>query len=939
LGKILASATLGILTLVILARTSALTLLLSANYLPHRCCYLAQPGMIWTNVVTDGLIAVSYVLIFACLFWVAGRLRKIPEVQSYLWVFVSFAIFIVACASTHVMEVVTVWWPVYRISIVFKVVCAAASVGTAALFTKAAPGITTGIRQFLDTLASSQGEHAADVLEHVRVRGQVRETEARMQAILDSVVDSIITIDATGIIISINPAVVKMFEYPAEELLGKNVKMLMPEPDHSSHDGHLARYQSTGKTTVIGVGRKLQGLTKTGRAFPMELTITEVALAGERLVVGLIRDLSEHDAAGEELRKRVSLLDLALDAIFVRDLHNRVIYWNRGAENMYGWSAAEAMGQLSHQLLQTKFPVPMTTIEAAFASQGNWEGELRHKTRQGNDVVVTSRWALQCDAQGLPAAILEINRDITDSKRGEEVRERLAAIVRSSDDAIISKTPEGTITAWNRGAERLFGYSESEAVGQPMAMLLPEEQVDEEVEILARIARGESVEHFETVRVRKDGAKIDVSVTISPIRDGNSRIIGASKVARDITERKRAAEELMRSRDALETQALMLQSVLNSMAEGLVAADQGGRFILWNPAADKIIGTSTANLQAAQWGARYGAYLPDKVTPFPNEQNPLLRAIAGEVSRAEIFFYNSQLGRGVWIECNGSPLRDGDGSVHGGVAAFSDITQRKADELEIQRLNEDLEERIAERTGQLQAANHELEAFSYSVSHDLRAPLRHIAGFARILISDFGPGMTPEARDHLQRIDDAVIRMGLLVDGLLGLAKLGRQSLQLRQTELNTIVDQAIGILQPECEGRAVEWRIAGLPALQCDPILLGQVFQNLLGNALKYSRGRSRAVIEVDSIQEAGKPPVIFVRDNGAGFNMEYAEKLFGVFQRMHTESEFEGTGVGLATVQRIIQKHGGSVWAEAEADRGATFFFSLGDHERARFAVSHWP
>ena len=175
--------------------------------------------------------------------------------------------------------------------------------------------------------------------------------------------------------------------------------------------------------------------------------------------------------------------------------------------------------------------------------------------------------------------------------------------------------------------------------------------------------------------------------------------------------------------------------------------------------------------------------------------------------------------------------------------------------------------------------------------------------------------------------------MGLLVDGLLGLAKLGRQSLQLRQTELNALVDQVIAVLQPECDERVVEWRVARLPALQCDPILLGQVFQNLLGNALKYSRGRSPAMIEVDSIQEADKPAVLFVRDNGAGFNMEYAEKLFGVFQRMHTESEFEGTGVGLATVQRIIQKHGGSVWAEAEVDRGATFYFSLGARERTNW------
>jgi signal transduction histidine kinase len=439
------------------------------------------------------------------------------------------------------------------------------------------------------------------------------------------------------------------------------------------------------------------------------------------------------------------------------------------------------------------------------------------------------------------------------------------------------------------------------------------------------------------VRARKDGERISVSVTISPIRNRDGAIVGASNIARDISERKKAvdqlaaqASELGRSGQALEAQKLLLQSVLNSMVEGLAAADEQGKLILCNPAAEKILGVCGADFSPGDWAANYGAFLPDMITPFPNEQNPLLRAIRGEISSAEIFFRNPALDLGAWIESNGAPLRDKEERVRGGVIAFRDITQRKANELEIRELNQDLEARIAERTAQLETANHELGAFSYSVSHDLRVPLRHISGFARILTTDFGAGMEPEARGHLQLIEEAVIRMGLLVDALLSLATLGRQALQLRRTPLNTIVDEVVSVLLPECEGRVVEWRIAPLPALECDPILIGQVFQNLLSNALKYSRGRASALIEVGSIQEPGEPAVVFVRDNGAGFNMKYAEKLFGVFQRMHTEAEFEGTGVGLATVHRIIQKHGGSVWAEAEPDRGATFYFTLSGKEQ---------
>lgn len=226
----------------------------------------------------------------------------------------------------------------------------------------------------------------------------------------------------------------------------------------------------------------------------------------------------------------------------------------------------------------------------------------------------------------------------------------------------------------------------------------------------------------------------------------------------------------------------------------------------------------------------------------------------------------------------------------------------------------------------LEEAHRELEAFTYSVSHDLRAPLRHIAGFSQILIRDFGPAMPVEARELLQLIAEAVVRMGLLVDGLLGLAKLDQQSLNLCHPDLNAIVDEVVSVLQPECAGRTVGWRIARLPALECDSSLIAQVFQNLLSNAVKYSRGRANAVIEVGSIQEPEKPSVIFVRDNGAGFDMKHADKLFGVFQRLHTESEFEGTGIGLATVQRIITRHGGHIWAEAAIDAGATFYFTLG-------------
>jgi light-regulated signal transduction histidine kinase (bacteriophytochrome) len=264
------------------------------------------------------------------------------------------------------------------------------------------------------------------------------------------------------------------------------------------------------------------------------------------------------------------------------------------------------------------------------------------------------------------------------------------------------------------------------------------------------------------------------------------------------------------------------------------------------------------------------------------------------------------------------------------IAIVEDITERKRAEDEARRLNAELEERVRQRTAEWEAANKELEAFSYSVSHDLRAPLRAIDGFSRILLRDHAAQLPDGGREYLRLVRANTQQMGQLVDDLLAFARLSRQPVRKQTAEPARIVRRCLDELHREQEGRRVEVAVGDLPPCRAEPSLLKQVWVNLLSNALKYTRKREVARIEVGCRDGGGGERVYFVRDNGVGFDMRYAHKLFGVFQRLHWAEDYEGTGVGLAIVQRIVHRHGGRAWAEARPEEGATFAFTLGEGGR---------
>ena len=268
-------------------------------------------------------------------------------------------------------------------------------------------------------------------------------------------------------------------------------------------------------------------------------------------------------------------------------------------------------------------------------------------------------------------------------------------------------------------------------------------------------------------------------------------------------------------------------------------------------------------------------------------------------------------------------------------ALQAEIGERRRAEDKILKINGELEHRVSERTSELAAANLELEAFTYSVAHDLQAPLRNIQSYAQLLDDDFSEGLASQGQQYLKRIGVRARFMRQLVEDLLSLSRIGKQNLNCQNTSLRTLLDEAVAGFQSDTEGRQIEWVIGELPEVSCDPALVRQVLTNLLSNAIKYTQSREKALIEVGQEKNAGEVSV-FIRDNGVGFDMRYLDKLFGAFQRLHRPGQYDGTGVGLAIVARIIHKHGGRVWAEGEEEKGATFHFTLAPHSSETSAKS---
>ncbi len=657
------------------------------------------------------------------------------------------------------------------------------------------------------------------------------------------------------------------------------------------------------------------------------------------------------DQTGElprQLANMLELLENSNDVFYGLDREWRFTYLNRKAEALWGKTREQLLGKN----IWEAFPRSVQTqsydeLHRALAEQRT----IRFETY--SDFLQT--W-IEIEVYPTSIGLGVYFHDISQRKRVQAAQAHFTALVKSSDDAITSESLDGTITSWNPAARRMFGYSADEIIGQPITRLIPADLLDEDQHFLQTIAAGKTVRNYDTIRLRQDGSPINVSITLSPITDEQGQIVAASKIVRDIGERKQAeaaqrryAERLavINHLDRIIASNIDIVQVYDDFVAELrmlVSVDRAS-LIRLNAAGDQWKVTREWNQSESssptEWsGSVQGSVIEGLVA----NHAPLLET---ELSELGNWAETEQLQRegirsrlllplivqervlGVLALASRQPnaFSEDVQSILMTIADQLSIAIQKADLFQqVQHHAAELEQHVRLRTAELEAANKELGAFTYSVSHDLRAPLRAIDGFSRMILRDYQALLPEDGQRRLRVVRENAQQMGNLIDDLLAFSRLNRQPLKRQSVDLTELATQVLEQFNSTGTSHPAEVIIQPTPPCQADPALLKQVMVNLLSNAMKFTRKVEAARIEIGYHEENGEV-VYFVKDNGAGFDMRYANKLFGVFQRLHRTDEFEGTGVGLAIVQRIIHRHEGRVWAEAEVNQGATFYFTLGE------------
>jgi PAS domain S-box-containing protein len=848
------------------------------------------------------------------------------------------------------------------------------------------------IEIMLSPLKSDAGILVTAAIRDISARKEAEEhlvqMEARYRGLLEAAPDAMVVVNQGEEIVLLNLQAERQFGYRRDELLGKNVKNIISEGFAERLIADALRSVEEALAQEIGSGIELIGRRKDGSDFPIEIMLSPLKSDEGILVTAGIRDITERQRTEQELRR----LNRALRTI---SECNQVVV--RAAEEPHlleevcgilvrvGGFRMAWVGYGEHDEGKSVRPVAhagfeegyLQTASITWADSERGRGPTGTAIRSGKPAVVRdiqhepslAPWREEALKRGYASSIalpillndqvlgaltiyaeeadafdseemqlltelsndlaygIQVLRTRAERQRAEEaLREsevRYRTLVENIPQRIFTKSRDFRWVSVNQNFARNLGVRPEDMVGKGDYDLFPKELADKYHADDVRIMETGVTDEFDEEYLEGNERRI-VHTIKTPVRDESGAVIGLLGVFWDVTERKRAEEAL---RESEERARIVAESVTDVIYEW----DLKDR-IEWHGDVDNLTGYPAGGFPRTLdgWVA----------TLHPEDKERVRLAIESQLKGVAPYAVDYRVagkdGGWRWWSARGTVLRDPKGQARRWIGAVTDITERKRAEEEIRELNANLERRVAQRTAELEAANKELEAFTYSVSHDLRAPLRHVDGFSKLLVEEHGAEMSPAAQEYVATIRDSVLQMGRLIDDLLNLAHVGRKQLSMAVTGLNSLVEEVRADLKRSNPDRLIEWKVEMLPFVECDPALMKQAFANLLSNAVKFTRPRNPAVIEVGVTQQDGVRAV-FVRDNGVGFSMKYADKLFGVFQRLHRSEDFEGTGVGLATVQRIIHKHGGRVWAEAEMNKGATFYFTMNARDKEKLEAEN--
>jgi PAS domain S-box-containing protein len=476
----------------------------------------------------------------------------------------------------------------------------------------------------------------------------------------------------------------------------------------------------------------------------------------------------------------------------------------------------------------------------------------------------------------------------------EQIR-RMAVILRDSNDAVTVFSPEGNIISWNKGASRMYGYDEDEALSMSIYQIVPDERKKETFDLIRRIKNGETVESSETKRITKDGRVLDVWLTVTALRDDRDELIGIATTARDITRQKQMERQLRR-----------MAVILQDSNDAVTVFSPQGDITSWNKGAVRMYGYNEDE-----------ALSMSVLQIVPGERRKETLDLIERIKNGETIesFETKRITKDgrvldVWLTI--TALKDEQNNLTDIATTERDITQLKASEVRLKRQADELAE-----------ANRELESFSYSVAHDLQTPLRSIATLIDLLVSDYSKCLDKDALELLERITNGIRRMDAIIGDLLSLSRVTRKEMLIQEINLSTLAVTIVNELRQLEPQRNVKVSIEDNLVIRGDQGLFKIALSNLLGNAWKYTAKTPNPMIEFGCIDKDNQ--VFFIRDNGVGFNMEKYENLFLPFKRLHPESQFPGTGIGLSIVSKILKRHRGEIWAEGQEGKGATFYFTV--------------